>query len=198
MNILIVKGHPRANGHTHAIAETYIKSVNQLGHHTKTIDVYAKEYVLPYMDFVKDSLDAKDAKKIKTMQEMVLWADEIVFIHPVWWATMPAGMKNWMDAIFVPRFAYKYNEKGKAEPLLTGKIAKVFATAGSHAPYYHIPIVKEFTPLHITWRYALLGFCGIELIEMKVQDKMNTNSSCPPDGCFEAFLETVKKSASRH
>ena len=198
MNILIVTGHPKKDSHTPIIASTYKKEAESLGHVVKTLDVYAQEYVLPYMDFVKDSLDMTDQKKIKAMQDMVLWAHEIVIVHPVWWGAMPAGLKNWMDAIFVPRFAYKYNEKGKAESILDGKIAKVFVTAGSFAPYYRIPLIKTFTPLHIIWKYALLGFCGIELIEMHVRDRMNTNNSCPAEGCFEAFLEDIKKSAKRH
>lgn len=198
MNILIVTGHPKKENHTLFIAETYKTESERLGHKTKTLNVYAPEFILPFMTFEKDSLDIKDQAKIKKMQEMILWAGELVIIHPVWWACMPAGLKNWADAMFSPHFAYKYDEKGKAVPLLTGKIAKVFCTAGSYASYYRIPIISFFTPLHIIWKYAILGFSGIELVEMKVRDKMNVNNSCPPEGCFDAFLKIVRKSARRH
>ncbi len=198
MNILIVVGHPKKENHTLIIAETYRNEVERLGHTTKTINVYAPEFVLPYMSFEKDSLDAKDIAKIKKMQEMIAWAGEIVVVHPVWWATLPAGLKNWVDAMVSPHFAFQYNEKGKAVPLLTGKIAKVFCTAGSYAPYYRIPIVSFFTPLHLFWKYAVFEFSGIDLVEMMVRDKMNVNNSAPPVGCFEGFLKKIKKSARRH
>lgn len=197
MNILIVTGHPKKENHTIAIADTYKSEVERLGHQIKTIDVYGSDFVLPYMSFEKDSLDAKDINKIKKMQEMITWANEIVIVHPVWWASMPAGLKNWVDAIFCPHFAYQYNEKGKPCPLLVGKTAKIFATAGSYAPYYLLPIISFFTPLHLIWKYAVLEFAGIELVEMKIIDKMNVNAGAPPIGSFEKFLKKVKKSARK-
>ena len=198
MNILIVTGHPKKESHTKIIADTYKEEVEKNGHSVQVLNVYADEFKLPYITFEKDSLSEDDKNKIKKMQEMITWAGEIVIVHPIWWASMPAGLKNWADAIFSPYFAYKYNEKGHAIPLLTGKIAKVFATAGSYASYYRLPIISYFTPIHIVWKFAILGFSGIELIEMKIRDKMNVNNSCPPIGCFEGYLEEIKKSAKKH
>ncbi len=198
MNILIVTGHPKKESHTLQIAEVYRNEAERLGHTTRTLNVYDSEFILPYMTFEKDSLTVPDKNKIKKMQEMITWANEIVIIHPIWWASMPAGLKNWADAMFSPHFAYQYNNTGEAEPLLLHKTAKVFCTSGSYAPYYRIPIVSYFTPIHVIWRNAILGFAGIDLVEMKVRDKMNVNNSCPPVGCFETFLEKIKKSARKH
>ena len=198
MNILIVTGNPKKENHTDIIKTTYKDTVEKSGHEVKLINVYAEEFSLPYSNPEKGSLDKESEEKIKKMQEMIMWANEIVIIHPIWWASMPAGLKNWADTIFTPRFAYKYTTEGKVEKLLTGKTAKVFATAGSRALFYHIPIVSLFTPLRIIWKYAILNFCGINLVEILVQDKMNTNNSCPPVGCFENFLEKIKVSATRH
>jgi putative NADPH-quinone reductase len=198
MNILIVTGHPKKESHTKQIADTYKEEVEKLGHSTQMLNVYADEFRLPYMTYEKDSLNEDDHKKIIKMQEMITWAGEIVIIHPIWWAAMPAGLKNWADAMFAPHFAFQYNEKGHAVPMLQGKIAKVFATAGSYAFYYRWPIISYFTPIHIIWKYAILGFSGIELVEIKVRDRMNVNNNCPPVGCFEAFLKVIKKSAKHH
>ncbi len=198
MNILIVTGHPKKENHTIIIADTYRAEAERLGHNTQTINVYAPEFALPYMSFEKDSLDTKDQNKIKKMQEMITWAHEIVIIHPIWWASMPAGIKNWADAIFAPHFAYHYNEKGKPLPLLEGRIAKVFCTSGSYASYYWLPIISFFTPIHLVWKYAILEFAGIELVEMKIVDRMNVNNGTPPPGRFEKFLAKVKKSAKKH
>ena len=150
MNILIVTGHPKKESHTKQIAETYKEEVEKNGHATKVLDVYADEYKLPYMTFEKDSLNEDDHNKIKKMQEMINWAGEIVIIHPIWWASMPAGLKNWADAMFTPHFAYQYNAKGHAVPMLSGKIAKVFATAGSVVPF------SPATPVHT----VQAGDCG--------------------------------------
>ncbi len=192
MNILIITANPKPENHTKIIANTYKEIVEADKHTVKVVDLYAPENLLPYYRVTRE-LSPLEEK----MRADILWAEEIVFVHPVWWGNVPAVLKNWLDTFITPGFAFKYIE-GKPKGLLKGKIAKVFATAGSVAPYYWLPIVHEFTPLYLQWKYMTLGFCGIEMIDFKVVDKMNTVNSCPPVGCFEAFIEKVKKSAKKH
>ncbi len=194
MNILIVTGNPKETNHTTLIAKTYKRISEKNGHIVKSIDVYGSEYSLKYSRVTKLRDDNPDKKIIQASQELITWAEEIVFIHPVWWSNLPAGLKNWIDCVFVPGFAYKY-VNGRPEIMLGSKKAKLFCTAGSYAPYYNFPIVKLFTPLHLVWRYAMLDFFGIELIDFKVCDKMNVNNSCPPKGCFETYLRRIEYSA---
>jgi|GEM_PF-1232770 len=194
MNILIVTANPKQENHTKQIAETYKGEKEKLGDEVRVMNLYSDEYLIPYM-FCDKHRDEGSNAQIEKMHTEISWANEIVVVHPVWWGLMPAAMKNWMDEVFGPHFAYQYDKGGKEIKMLTGKTAKVFATAGSNAPYFRLPIVKLFTPLHLIWKYALFGFCGIKLIDFQVRDQMNLNNSCPPEGCFEAFLEDVKSSA---
>lgn len=194
MNILIITGNPKETSHTKALAETYKVVALKEGHDVKIVDVYAPDYMMAYSKGMKLPEGGPNISLIKASQELVTWADELVFIHPVWWSNLPAGLKNWIDSVFVPGFAYKY-VNGKPEQLLTEKKAKVFCTAGSYAPYYIWPIVRLFTPLHLLWKYAMLGFFGVDLIDFKVCDKMNTNNSCPPEGCVETFQRRIEFSA---
>ena len=189
MNILIITANPKPTNHTQIIANTYKEEVEADHHTVRVVDLYAEENKLPYYRLSRDPDPVVDK-----MREHITWAEEIIFVHPVWWGNVPAILKNWIDTLVTPGFAYKYVE-GKPFPLLKGRTAKVFATAGSVAPYYWLPLVHEFTPLYLQWKYMVLGFCGIEMIDFKVVDKMNTNNSCPPVGCFEDYLEKVKKSA---
>lgn len=43
-------------------------------------------------------------------QEKLLWADTIIFQFPLWWYTMPAILKGWVDRVFTYRFAYGVGE----------------------------------------------------------------------------------------
>ncbi len=194
MNILIITGNPKETSHTKTIAEVYKEASLKEGHEVRILSVYAHEYMMAYSKGARLPEDDPNIPLIKASQELITWADELVFIHPVWWSSLPAGLKNWIDSVFVPGFAYKYVE-GKSEKLLGGKKAKVFCTAGSYAPYYLIPIVRLCTPLHLVWKFAMLGFYGIDLIDFKVCDKMNVNNSCPSEGCFETFLRRIEFSA---
>jgi putative NADPH-quinone reductase len=35
--------------------------------------------------------------KISWMQEQITWADELVFVYPIWRYDAPAVLKNWFD-----------------------------------------------------------------------------------------------------
>lgn len=193
MNILIVTGNPKQNNHTQILCDTYAKEAKENDHEIKTINVYDNEWKTSYATGGRLPERDPDISIIKASQDAIVWADEVVFIHPVWWAYMPAGLKNWIDNVFTPGFSYKYTD-GKPIALLSKK-AKVFCTTGSYAPYYLFPLVRLLTPLHLLWKYAILGFNGFDLIDFKVCDQMNINNSHPPVGRFEKFLRRISFSA---
>ena len=191
MNILIVTAHPKDSGHTHIIAETYKQEAESHGHIVEIIDLYDESYAMEFVTLKKPQ--GKTKRIIELMQNKITWAHELVFVHPVWWGTIPAIMKNWIDSIFAPRFAYKYEPNGGHTKLLKGKTAKVFATSGGPAWIYYLPIM----PLWTMWKVAVLPFFGVEVIDYKVCGNMNINNGLPAPGCVECFLEKVKKSARK-
>jgi len=40
-------------------------------------------------------------------QELIKWADHLVWIYPVWWGSIPAIMKGFIDRVFLPGFAFQ-------------------------------------------------------------------------------------------
>jgi NAD(P)H dehydrogenase (quinone) len=48
--------------------------------------------------------------KTSLMQQKITWADELIFVFPIWWGSMPAVMKNWIDVNFLGGFAFRYLE----------------------------------------------------------------------------------------
>jgi NAD(P)H dehydrogenase (quinone) len=47
-------------------------------------------------------------------------ADALTVIYPLWWATMPAMMKGYIDRVFARGFAYEARD-GVAKGLMEGK-----------------------------------------------------------------------------
>lgn len=58
-------------------------------------------------------------------------ADMLVFLHPLQWYSMPALMKEWIDTVLLPGWAY-----GKDGRALHGKTFLLAATTGSPADAY--------------------------------------------------------------
>lgn len=58
--------------------------------------------------------------KTAKYRDLVTWADQFIFIFPIWWSGMPAMLKGFMDCVFVAGFAY-YNTKTGLKGHLKGK-----------------------------------------------------------------------------
>lgn len=76
---------------------------------------------------------------IRAEQEKLLWADVVLLHFPLWWYSMPAILKGWVDRVFTCGFAY--GAGAKALPrygagVLSGKRAMVVVSIGGREPSY--------------------------------------------------------------
>ncbi len=192
MNVLIVKAHPSSHGLTHGIAQAYKEEKEKLGSEVRTLDLYASENYLDYMKF-ENIREKTDTDVEVRMKEHITWANEIVFVHPIWWGSMPAIMKNFLEHILQARFAFRYDENKNLVKMLCGKTAKVFCTAGGITWPYYIPGIL---PLRSQWTTPTLEFCGIELKELKICGKLDIlRDQTLKEAQVNQFLEKVRKSA---
>ncbi|MFW5761753.1 MAG: NAD(P)H-dependent oxidoreductase [Cyclobacteriaceae bacterium] len=49
---------------------------------------------------------------LKYAQECIKWSDKWVIIYPIWWGSVPALLKGFMDRTLYSGFAYKYHKGG--------------------------------------------------------------------------------------
>lgn len=189
MNILIVTAHPSSKGDTHTIANTYAEAKKNQGHTVQIVDLYAKEYQVPLLAF-ENIREFTPSSVQKKFQEQAVWAHEIVVVHPIWWGTPPAIMKNWVELTFWPHVAYKYTPEGKIDKLFEGKSAKVFATAGGASWYYYFQIL----PLKSFWSTCVFGFCGVDVVDMKICGNLDRWKDEKRTKHLEKFIKSIKKS----
>ncbi len=187
MKSLIVLAHPSHNGHARKIAEAYKNAKQAKGHEVKLVDLYSQEYTCELLCF-ENIREMTPPALQKTFEDQVTWADEIVMVHPIWWGLPPAVMKNWVDLTFWVHFAYKYMPDGKVQPMLEGKIAKIFATAGGPSWWYHLPIL----PLRQFWITTLFNFVGIDVVDFKICGNLDKWRGERADRHFERFLSEIK------
>lgn len=187
MNTLIITAHPSQRGFTHAIAETYAKKGEEEGRQIEILDLYTTELKQDFLRF-EDVRDFGADETTKKIQQKIDWAEEIVFIFPVWWADAPAIMKNFIDCNFTTGFAYKY-ENGKPVGLLQGKTARIFATSG--APSF----VYTFFPVSykLLWEMLRLGFCGIKTTSIKVFGKMQERNDTDKKAMLDKEMKKIFK-----
>ena len=190
MKTLIITAHPSTLGKTHKIAESYKKSAERRGIEVEILDLYKTEYQLPFYSF-ENLRETPPHPNVKPLQDKITAADEIVFIHPIWWGNMPAISKNFIDHVFAARFAFRYNEHGKAIGLLTNKTARVFLTSGVPRPLAWFAYEFFFSPLQFIWKIFILNHCGLKVTSFMVLPGCNAKGYC--DDYLEKFLAKVEK-----
>ena len=93
MNILVILGHPKKESFCHAISNTVVTALGQLGHQVVLHDLYEEKFdpVLHQHEIPKDAeVCAEIGKHCREIME----ADGIVIIHPNWWGQPPAILKG--------------------------------------------------------------------------------------------------------
>jgi len=186
MKSLIIKAHPSTKGYTHRIAEAYKEGANTAGVEVEIIDLYKE----PRQDFLTfENIKEQAADPLRdSYQKKILEADDIVFIHPLWWGASPAILKNFIDCNFAGGFAFRY-VKGRPVGLLKGRTASVYVTCDGPLWLY----VLLGLPFRIIWSVIFLRVCGLKVRKISVLDKKFRRTEIE----LSSFLEKVKRSASK-
>ena len=136
MNHLVVFAHPNPKSFGKGILDTVVKASEEKGAAVKVRDLYELGFdpILKPSDFVAFK-EGKVPEDIAAEQEIIRWADVITFIYPVWWTSLPAILKGYVDRVFSYGFAYEYID-GAPNGLLKGKKALLFSTTGTPDELY--------------------------------------------------------------
>lgn len=154
MKVLYVYAHQETKSFNAALKDTALSALQEKGHEVKVSDLYAMKFkaVLDAEDFperkkpevFKPFLEAIHASKtgafsadIRAEMEKVEWADLLVFQFPIYFTSMPAVMKGWVDRVFAPGFAFNpITNSAYENGLLKGKTAMLVATTGASEEWY--------------------------------------------------------------
>lgn len=202
MNILVINGHPDKESYCQAIFQTIVENIDSKSHELEMINLNEEEFdpVLRYGYRQR----MEDDPFILRSQELIQWADHLIFVYPIWWSSMPSLLKGWIDRVFTPGIAYSANNRGsfilnylrgkQFKKLLKGKTASIYATSMAPTWWY-----KVFSgPINIPDSYgisvlknAVLNHCGIKTKRVSILGELgrevNTSST------RQKFLQKVAK-----
>ena len=172
MKSLIVTAHPESKSYGGAMAQEILQCLRDLGHEVRHLDLHAENFdpVVRQEQFPA----RKDAAYFETMaeqahhaavnavaedvrlsQEHILWADNLILQFPLWWWSLPAQMKGWVDRVFSAGFAYGDGIS------LAPRTAMVCVTAETKGEKFASP--PDAHPLQHIER-GMLKFCGFRVL----------------------------------
>ena len=47
---------------------------------------------------------------LRDATEKILWSDHMVWVHPIWWFSLPAVTTGFIDRTFLPGVTFKYEK----------------------------------------------------------------------------------------
>lgn len=185
MNVLIVHTHPEPKSFCSALKDAAVATFSAAGHQVVTSDLYAMNFnpVASAADFTDRqrsdylfyALEQRHATKhqayAKDIEEeiaKVVAADLIVFTFPIFWMSVPAMLKGWIDRVFVSGIFYGgrrvYDQGG-----MRGKRALVAATLGGREHMFgpgalHGELHGSSGMLR-SFLQGSLGYVGMEVLE---------------------------------
>ncbi|KWN09644.1 NAD(P)H dehydrogenase [Burkholderia territorii] len=189
MNVLIVYAHPEPRSLNGALRDFAVEHLEAAGHRVQMTDLYAMNWKAAFdANDVTDrrpgarfdpSLDSKHAFETGTQsediareQEKLKWADAVILQFPLWWFSMPAIMKGWVERVYAYGFAYGVGEHSDlhwgdryGEGSLAGKRAMIVVTAGGWESHYSArgingPIDDVLFPI----QHGILYYPGFDVL----------------------------------
>jgi NAD(P)H dehydrogenase (quinone) len=134
MKHLVIVAHPRAESLTMALAHAYVAELAALGHQHTLYDLYCMQFdpVLTSTEMVQTQGRSGPPAVLQAQQDLEA-ADVVTVIYPLWWLSMPAILKGYVDRVFARGFAYESRD-GVVRGLLSGRKCVIVTLSGAPLP----------------------------------------------------------------
>ncbi|MEM9929179.1 MAG: NAD(P)H-dependent oxidoreductase [Bacteroidota bacterium] len=159
-NILLIVGHPDAESYNFALADAYERGAGAGS--VKRLNIRDLDFN-PNLQFgyrKRTELEPDLLEAWKAIQ----WADHLVWVYPVWWGSLPAIMKGFIDRLFLPGFVFRKHEGSLAkwDKLLKGKTARLISTLDQPGWYYRLVYSR---PSYHAMKQLTMHFTGVRKVK---------------------------------
>lgn len=214
MKVFVVFAHPEPRSLGAALRDVAVAELQAQGHEVKVSDLYAMGWksevdrddfpLLSAGERLKVAAASGQAfgansltPDVKAEQEKLLWADMVILQFPLWWFTMPAILKGWVDRVYSYGFAYGVGEHSEThwgdrygEGAFAGKRAMLIVTTGGWESHYSArgingPIDDLLFPIN----HGILFYPGFDVLPPFVAYKVDR---LDPAG-FEDIAERLRQ-----
>jgi NAD(P)H dehydrogenase (quinone) len=148
MKVLMVYAHPEPASFGAALRDAGVHALEQEGHSVEVSDLYAMDFnpVARASDFKTRrfpnqlqydreqkhaSAQAGFVDDIQAEIDKLLWCDVLILQFPLWWFSVPAIMKGWLDRVLVNGICYGAGRRLENGGL-SGRKAMVAMTTGCY------------------------------------------------------------------
>lgn len=153
---MVIWAHPRADSLTATISLDVIAELKRTGWEVDTLDLHRAGFdpVLPEADEPEwGDVDKRYSQEVMELAERTKSADAIVFVFPVWWYSVPAILKGYIDRVW--NFGLFYGE-GRRSGIAA---ARWIGLAGESEAAFAKRNYTEMITHHLN--VGIAGLCGV-------------------------------------
>lgn len=163
-----------------ALTEAYVDAAKRQGHEVRLLrlDQLTFDPILHRGYQVIQPLEPD----LEGAQADLTWAQHVTIAYPIWWGSVPALLKGFLDRVLLPGYAFKY-EEGKRYPtaLLKGRTAQLLVTMDT-PPWYYKFMYRA--PGIYQMKITTLEFCGISPVRTTMIGVVREFGQAQRDGWF--------------
>ena len=160
--IVIIVGHPDKESYIFSLAAAYKAGAEQSGAEVREINIRDLDFN-PNLEYGYRKRTELEPDLLQS-QETLKWADHIVWVYPVWWGSVPAIMKGFLDRVLLPGFAFKKRDDSLWwDKFFTGKTSRIISTMDQPNWYYKW-IYKA--PSHNAMKKLTMNFIGVKSVKI--------------------------------
>lgn len=158
MKTLIVTAHPDPNSLTHNLARRLEQAL--LPRSVEIADLAAEDFDPRFTlaDRHTYKVGADFAPDVASEQKRIDRADHLVLVFPVYWWSMPALMKGWIDRVFVNGWAFEINAESGIKRKLETLTIHLIPIAGDDAGVYDRHGYEQALRTQI--EHGIVDYCG--------------------------------------
>ncbi|AHV98803.1 NAD(P)H-dependent oxidoreductase [Paenibacillus sabinae] len=184
--VLIVYAHPEPTSLTSQFVEAAVQTLQEQGHEVMLSDLYGMNWKAVFdehdfptranpdrLSFTTESGNAystgQQTADVVSEQQKLLAADALILQFPLWWFSMPAILKGWVERVYAYGFGYGYNGEGNryryGDGGLKGKRAMLSVAVGGPEKDYSPRGINgplEQLLFHVT--HGMLFYPGMDVL----------------------------------
>ncbi|MDY7022793.1 MAG: NAD(P)H-dependent oxidoreductase [Cyanobacteriota bacterium] len=181
MNVFIVHAHPEPQSFNGALTQKAQEILKAGGHEVIVSDLYAMQFdpvsdrrnftSVKNPDYFKQQIEEMHATEVNGFAgdiqveiDKLDWCDVLIFQFPLWWFSVPAILKGWVDRVFAMGRIYgggKWYNHG----VFKGKRAMLsLTTGGGETMYSETGLNGEIDMILYPLNHGILHFVGFDVL----------------------------------
>ncbi|MDF0732102.1 NAD(P)H-dependent oxidoreductase [Pseudomonas entomophila] len=164
MHALIVVGHHDSTSLTHALAHQVASGLASAGHTSEIADLAAEGFDPRFSlaDHAVHRRLAAPPADVLAEQARLQRADAVVLVYPIYWWSLPALLKGWVERVFSNGWAFDYYDDGRLIKKLQGMRVQLVGVAGADAGTFERH--GYGAAMRVQIEHGIFDYCGAQVL----------------------------------